>query len=1075
MFPFWDPVVAPLVRAAQARRIVEIGALRGETTVKMLEDLGPEAELHVIDPVPQFDPTEHEQRFPGQYIFHRDLSLSALPNLPAFDFALIDGDHNWYTVYNECRLLRDAARNEGVHLPLMVLHDVGWPYGRRDLYYDPTNIPEEQQQPWDRRGMTPGRKRLLKGGGMNVALANAIDEGGPRNGVRTGLDDFIAEHDQPLRQVILPIYYGLAIVAEERYLDEHPAVRSFLDQLESAEGVAQMLELSEQIRLDEVVFSHNIDRMTSGRLDRAIERHLATLRRSLLDLPGIENEARLRAAITAAVRRRPLTLDELRSPRRSTPQKFRMLEQTRDDGPTAEVPDGGGVAPTDVGRHHLDAVHAALDTVRSDGTPGDLLFVGAGRGGTAVYGRGFLDAYEDTDRKVWVADEFRAAPPDGAKPIEEAGLADMWPDLNDVRDTFERHDLLDDQVAFIQGPPVEALPPSPISSLSFAHVGRQVGADDIAAVLATIHERIVPGGQVVIEGSADTERTAAIDAFARAAALRDRTRIGWSGTRWTVTATADTTPTDQPPVVPLAPPQPGDVVDLTVVVVFYNMAREAARTLHSLSRTYQRDIDDLSYEVIVVDNGSDPDEALTTEFVASFGPEFRLVSMGSEAKPSPVPALSEGLRLGRGRHFGFMIDGAHILSPGVLHHALSGLEAYAPAIVMTQQWYVGPGQQPVTTAQGYDEVFEDQLFNEIQWPSDGYRLFEIGHFIGDRDWFDGIIESNCMFAPRALLEQVGGFDESFSTPGGGYTNLEIFDRLGAHPNTDVVTIVGEGSFHQVHSGTTTNDTEIAGRREKISGYAADFETLRGRSVSGPAKLMKYVGSFNHRAAYRTRARFVPDLAFAIDTGGVPEEPISLPDELRSAMIHGVWQTLAWQKGTWLGQPVSTPPTDLHLYQELIATHRPDHIIVAGREGGGVAHFVATVCDLIDHGSVISVGDEAIAHPRVTTIDGEIHTAAATEAITAITGGNATAMAILGSGAPAGIVKAQLEAIAPQVGSYLIVENTIVNGNPVWPSHGSGPLEALRRFLPQHPEFVVDTDLERYGLTFNLGGFLRRMT
>ena len=56
---------------------------------------------------------------------------------------------------------------------------------------------------------------------------------------------------------------------------------------------------------------------------------------------------------------------------------------------------------------------------------------------------------------------------------------------------------------------------------------------------------------------------------------------------------------------------------------------------------------------------------------------------------------------------------------------------------------------------GYDQAYEDELFREIEWPLDGYRLFDIGHFIGDRDWFDGLWESNCIFVPRKLLEQYG--------------------------------------------------------------------------------------------------------------------------------------------------------------------------------------------------------------------------------------------------------------------------------------------------------------------------------
>ena len=107
-----------------------------------------------------------------------------------------------------------------------------------------------------------------------------------------------------------------------------------------------------------------------------------------------------------------------------------------------------------------------------------------------------------------------------------------------------------------------------------------------------------------------------------------------------------------------------------------------------------------------------------------------------------------------------MIDGAHVLTPGVLSFGMKALSTYAPAVVATQQWYVGPGQQGDAQQAGYDQRVEDRLFDAIDWPVDGYRLFEIGHFIGERDWFDGIVESNCLFVPRKLLEQLGGFDET---------------------------------------------------------------------------------------------------------------------------------------------------------------------------------------------------------------------------------------------------------------------------------------------------------------------------
>ena len=79
-------------------------------------------------------------------------------------------------------------------------------------------------------------------------------------------------------------------------------------------------------------------------------------------------------------------------------------------------------------------------------------------------------------------------------------------------------------------------------------------------------------------------------------------------------------------------------------------------------------------------------------------------------------------------------------------------------------------------------------------------------------------------------------------PGGGYANLELYERLGATPDVNVVTILGEGSFHQVHGGTTTNRADPDERRSTITGYADHFAELRGRQFRGAGKTLHYVGT-----------------------------------------------------------------------------------------------------------------------------------------------------------------------------------------------------------------------------------------
>ena len=386
------------------------------------------------------------------------------------------------------------------------------------------------------------------------------------------------------------------------------------------------------------------------------------------------------------------------------------------------------------------------------------------------------------------------------------------------------------------------------------------------------------------------------------------------------------------------------------------MRREAVRTLRSLTRSYQRNVEDLDYEVLVIDNGSDPDQRLPGELVASFGPEFRLFAPGIDAHRSPTGALNAGIAAARGEAVALMIDGAHVLTPGVLYFGMKALTTYAPAVVATQQWYVGPGQQGDAGQAGYDQSVEDRLFDAIEWPVDGYRLFEIGHFIGERDWFDGIVESNCLFVPRKLLEQIGGFDESFAMPGGGYANLDLLERLALSPGVTVASILGEGTFHQFHGGTTTNVTDEIERRERVVSYREHFQALRGRALIGLDRPVHYVGAMATKAARRTRSRREVRLRFDAVRQPASDSapPVPLPDELKLAAIEAVWDHRTWEGATWLGHPINRYPADLHVYQELLVAIRPDVVVVAADDPGigGRALFLASVCEQLGHGRVV---------------------------------------------------------------------------------------------------------------------------
>jgi cephalosporin hydroxylase len=346
-------------------------------------------------------------------------------------------------------------------------------------------------------------------------------------------------------------------------------------------------------------------------------------------------------------------------------------------------------------------------------------------------------------------------------------------------------------------------------------------------------------------------------------------------------------------------------------------------------------------------------------------------------------------------------------------------------------------------------------------------------------------ESNCMFVPRSLLQQVGGFDESFSIAGGGYANLDLYERLGSSADVTVVSILGEGSFHQLHGGTTTNQTDSVERRSRVFSYGEHYAELRGRRFRGPGKPIHYVGAIGSPSARRTKARRMTATAFAqaaIEGGpdGRPTSPNPVPDELKEAFTEAVWLSLPWERTTWLGRRVTTAPTDLVAYQELIAATRPDWIVETGTGDGGRSLFLATICELVGHGQVLSIdpapAGELPRHPRLTYLAGKAQDAG-TVAKVRNTVGEGGVLVVLGSQANRQRTTAEFEAYAAlvPVGSYVIVTDTVVNGHPVWPGFGPGPNEAAKQILSRHGEFVSDPRAEKYSLTFNPGGFLKRVT
>jgi glycosyltransferase involved in cell wall biosynthesis len=278
---------------------------------------------------------------------------------------------------------------------------------------------------------------------------------------------------------------------------------------------------------------------------------------------------------------------------------------------------------------------------------------------------------------------------------------------------------------------------------------------------------------------------------------------------------------------------------LSLIVIVYDMGREAPRTLRSLALPYQMGVSAEDYEVIVMDNGSP--KPLDETLVRSFGPQFRYHYVQRAAK-SPAQAINQGVALARGRYVGIFIDGARIASPGLLALALQAFQQHADPVVATLGWHLGPELQQKSVLKGYDQATEDRLLDSIGWPKEGYRLFDISVLAASsfKGYAAAPSESNALFLRRKTFKRMGGYDPAFDVPGGGLLNLDFFIRC-LERDSPLVMLFGEGTFHQIHGGASTGATPV----DRFPQWAEQYAHIRGRPWRHPEKRMRYLGSPTH--------------------------------------------------------------------------------------------------------------------------------------------------------------------------------------------------------------------------------------
>ena len=189
---------------------------------------------------------------------------------------------------------------------------------------------------------------------------------------------------------------------------------------------------------------------------------------------------------------------------------------------------------------------------------------------------------------------------------------------------------------------------------------------------------------------------------------------------------------------------------------------------------------------------------------------------------------------------------------------------------------------------------------------------------------------------------------------------------------------------------------------------------------------------------------------------------------------------AWEHSSWLGSRALKAPQDLWVYQEILSALRPELIVETGTFEGGSALYLATVCDGLGRGEVLSVDvrrrDRLPEHERISYLVGSSTDPAIVAAVEERAAAADGVLAILDSDHSRDHVLAELRAYGPLVGpgGYVIVEDTNINGHPVARHWGPGPMEAVDAYLAEGAPFEVDRSREKFLFSCNPRGFLRRI-
>jgi cephalosporin hydroxylase len=213
----------------------------------------------------------------------------------------------------------------------------------------------------------------------------------------------------------------------------------------------------------------------------------------------------------------------------------------------------------------------------------------------------------------------------------------------------------------------------------------------------------------------------------------------------------------------------------------------------------------------------------------------------------------------------------------------------------------------------------------------------------------------------------------------------------------------------------------------------------------------------------------------------PAKDLRLEKNLNTPLRKILWAMRNTQdRSSYFGVWTMKSPLDFWVYRELVFDIKPDVIVEIGNWSGGITLAFAHILDHIGKGRVIGLDIDhnkvpqiVRDHPRITLITGD-----ACESLPKVKG-------LIKDGEKVLIIEDSshtyentlnvLKAFSPLVtkGSYFIVEDSIIH-HGVGSQTDKGPYAAIETFIRGNRDFEIDRSKEKFVITWNPKGYLKRV-